>query len=207
MSTPEPEPVLAVESKSSNSYVTKRQFIVGGAIVGVALALALVAVTIIALAVNRVQEESIQNNRDRIADIKREQERLDTLLNPTPEQYRRRLREGIERCLREPECRRLFPKIARSTAPAGPPGSRQVGVGNGSDTPVRSPESPRTRPRPERSPRAPRPDRPDSQPDGGNGGGGSSSPPAPPPDPPRAIELDAPVPAQVCIDRVLGINC
>jgi hypothetical protein len=34
-----------------------------------------------------------------------------TILNPTPEEYREQLKRGIQLCLREPECRELFPQI------------------------------------------------------------------------------------------------
>lgn len=36
---------------------------------------------------------------------------LQEIENPTPEQFRARLKEGIERCLKEPSCKALFPTI------------------------------------------------------------------------------------------------
>lgn len=46
---------------------------------------------------------------------------LQRLTNPTPQQYREALKEGIKRCLQEPECRKLFPNITEQSTGGGNP--------------------------------------------------------------------------------------
>lgn len=207
------EPAVKFSAPVSE-YTTKRQLIGAGLIAGVAQALTIGAVIAIAIMINDFQQTEIGDNKDRLdhqAAIIRRQEKLiaglNALTHPTHAQYRRQLREGIRRCLREPSCRRLFPKLGRasralhagsqrSTSPS-PSLDRSPGS---TSTPLRRPQSggrspsrprPRPEPRPSRTPASP-PNQPPS-----SGG----------PQPRPTVDLHAPVPVQVCAGKALGINC
>lgn len=195
--------------KDGDKYVTRRLFIIGGVVIGAGLALALLAVVWIALEINRLQEAQIDSNAARIAEVERVQEALRKLTQPTPEEYREQLKQGIKRCLQAPECRRLFPglKGAASRTRAGArkrPGSTPDGSPG---VPESTAERPTGTPAPsDRAPSEPgSPSRPGQSPD-----------PAPEPEPapqPPAPERpligldDVPVVPSVCVDGVIGINC
>lgn len=57
-------------------------------------------------AADRVQYQSAQIQR--LQDVTSQ---LKKITSPTPEQYRQQIKEGIQRCLDEPECKKLFPTI------------------------------------------------------------------------------------------------
>jgi hypothetical protein len=198
----------------SQDYVTKRTLIVCSLIVGFGLALALGGVIWIAFAINNVQQDEISHNSDRTAKeaaTNRRQARLihdlRVITHPTPAQYRRQIREGIKRCLREPRCRRLFPALARSARSGGRSTVAKPGLARSpgaTSTPVRRPQgvgpsaSSPTRPaRPQRRPPSRTPATPPTTPPS----------PAAPPAPHHAIDVTAPIPAQVCADGLLGLNC
>lgn len=141
--------------------------------------------------------------------------RLNRLTNPTPQQFREDLKRGLKRCLREPECRRLFPKIRVKTgrgrvATFAVHSIRDSGPANNpSPTSIPSP----ARRAPTHSDGSPTQPGGGSHGSGGSGGGGSGSggsppanppPPAPKPKPP--VDVTVPAPITVC-SPALGVNC
>lgn len=80
-------------------------------------AIALCFCVVIALSVwyllDRRQQaaDRAEEQQEQIAQLQSVTRQLRVIQNPTPEEYRARLKEGIERCLQEPECKRLFPTI------------------------------------------------------------------------------------------------
>lgn len=59
--------------------------------------------------VNRQKHDASQ-----IAQLQAVTRDLKAITNPTPDQYKQQLSEGIKRCLQTPECRKLFPKISET---------------------------------------------------------------------------------------------
>lgn len=198
----------ALVGRRKGDFVTRRQLLVAGAIVGVAMALTLGAVVWIAFRINDFQQDQIAKNtkinekQDALIDGLRK------LTNPTPEEYRRALKEGIERCLKEPTCRELFPRLGkRSRAATRRDRAQRVSDEGSSPEPQNAPagsapdtNSPRTPSRPKPS------DRPASDP---------APAPAPTAQPPPAsgsepeplIDIKGPILPPVCIGKVVGINC
>ncbi|HEX7088679.1 MAG TPA: hypothetical protein VF192_00990 [Longimicrobiales bacterium] len=85
------------DQDSSQVYVTKRQLIIAGALVGFGMALALVGVLLIALQINDLQSAQLTEQRERLAQNERALDRIENLEDPSPE----RIREGVRRALRE----------------------------------------------------------------------------------------------------------
>lgn len=192
-------------------YVSKRQFLMGGVVVGVVLGILVAAAIVGGHLLLDYRSNEIAHNTDRSEDAARTNRRqarlihrLDVLTHPSPAQYRRQLREGIRRCLREPSCRRLFPALAsRGRAHRQ---ARRRGRTTSSTAPAASRPSPR-QPAPA-SPSPPRRTRPPSR---------RPSTSSPAPTPPQGggnpggdrpiIAVTVPVvPAHVCTPTV-AINC
>lgn len=203
----------------SQDYVTKRTLIMCSMIVGVALALVLVACAIGGYLILDYRSDEIAHNRDRAsheAAVNRKQAELirdlRALTHPTPAQADRQLREGIRRCLSRPLCRRLFPGLRARSSSRDRADRRRAsdrpGAGATATPTVETPErrgsahEPSRPSRPERT--TPAPKRPAS-PSRPSAGGTSSTPP--PPRPQHTIDVTVPLPVQVCTDRILGINC
>lgn len=187
-------------------YLSRRTALVGGAIIGVGMAMTIAAVVWIALAVNDVQNGRIEDNENRnrqqarqLREQRRITEELRQLTNPTDEEYRRQFRRGIGRCLREPSCRRLFPTLSEVAAAAPPARATRrtdpAPMPEVTTDPHNRARPPRPRGRVNRPPPAPRPPR-------------RPRPPSPPPPPRPTVDLHAPlVPVGGCVNGLLGINC
>lgn len=142
---------------------------------------------------------------DKVTDNSTEIERLDSLTaqlraltHPTPAQYREQVRVGIQRCLREPACRRLFPGLSHRPR-RGATGRTSPTQGGGH--PAVSGRATPTPRQPRRTYPAPTSPREPVQPRPGSGG-------APPPQPPAPAtpSITAPLPAQACT-YIIRVNC
>ena len=187
--------------------ITRRAIVLGGAIIGLGIAIALAGAGIALLLISDqvdANQETNARQRESIRALKDVTERLNRLTNPTPAEYRRQLERGIRRCLKEPKCRALFPRLrdvadlpddtTAESVPASsgsPDGERRAAVrrpaGGGPVGEVERPSGPQ-RPPPDSSPSP------------------SPSPPSPRP-PERLVDIDAPAPVDVCVDGIIGINC
>lgn len=138
---------------------------------------------------------------------------LKKITNPTPAQYRKALKADLERCLREPECRKLFPGIAKKAnrgetlVPRGTSQRATQNGGSGSGSGGASPES-------GGNTGGTRPDKPSNPNKPGTGGGGSGGttpthPPAPTPapTPEPTVDLNVPLVPPTCIGNIIHINC
>lgn len=181
-------PVL--NGKRSGDPVTRRTFLIGGAIIGVALAFMLGAVVWIAVTVNDLQQAEIARNAHDIARLDRVTNGLRKLTHPTPAEYRDQLRSGFRRCAREPSCSVILRRLIRPTRRT----STQTVPGSGPGSPVTGRErTGGSAPRRGRRPIAAGPS-PGSPQSSGNR----------PPEPPASITV--PLPASVCTN-LLRVNC
>lgn len=203
------------EHDPADDYVSKRTLVICAIIGGLAMAVTLLVVVIIAIRVTDIQRDDIQQNKKQIRIQKKTDRQLKSavrelrrLTNPTPEEYRKQLQEGLKRCLREPACRRLFPAIqARSIR-------RLLDPPSSTATPTSVPYPSSTSPSPSEGGSGVPPSRPNRQP---RPGSSSQQPPSLTPTPPppanegppqgeRPVVITAPIPVQVCTS-VAGVNC
>lgn len=100
---PDPAVIEKVEIPvpGENPTVNKRGLMMIAAVISAAFVLIVAAMT---WSYFRIQSLA-HDNQDSI-------HRLDSILKPTPKQYREQLKRGIKLCLAEPECRKLFPQIS-----------------------------------------------------------------------------------------------
>lgn len=207
-------------------WVSKQVFLICGAIAGLALALTLAGVVLIAISVNTFQSDQIEANRDT---NRKQQEAIDglrRLTNPTKAEYRDQIRAGFRLCAREPLCVKAFRALldpkARSSLWDGQKGKGRVprrGSSSGSGG------SPTTRQPAGRRPTGPttvNPQRPSRRPGHRPGGSPGSTPsrppssspspqpqpsPSPPPPDDRPIDITLDPLPDICIDPLIGINC
>jgi cell division septation protein DedD len=200
---------------NDQDYVTKRQFVIGGAIVGAGIAVALAVIFVLGYLLLDYSKSEVGHNHERIrheVEINRRQARLlkelRAITHPTKAQADRQLREGVKRCLSLPRCRKLFPNLAGSAGTAGTH-SRSLGT----PTPARPtgatsapPETPQSAgPTPSRPDRRPAPPaKPEPNPSSGTSSG---TPPPPPIHDPPVVGVSAPVPVHVCAGKLLEVNC
>jgi uncharacterized protein HemX len=55
--------------------------------------------------------ERSKNQAAEIQKLQKITDQIRTITSPTPQEYKVQLKKGIERCLKEAECRKLFPTI------------------------------------------------------------------------------------------------
>lgn len=204
------------------TFVTMDQFVYAGLVLGVVLAILGCAVAYVIWHGGNEQDDAdatkqhqIDDNTARVNDLAVVVEtlnavvnRLNAVTNPTPDQFRRQLREGVRRCLAEPDCRRLVPGV-ENLRKAPPPTS--------STNSTSSPQRPSTtsRPKPDRQPssstptrpKRPAPQTPSSQPTPAPSS--PSPPPSTPPERPKpVIGIETPLlPLHVCAGAVVSLNC
>lgn len=168
------------------------------------LGLAIAGIVVLGVIVALDITGKIASNQAAIHRLDRLTKRLDRLTNPTPAQFREQLREGLRRCLAEPECRRLFPGSRRAGKAALTPPTQGTPQSHVSGPDTATPRHPSAA---KRSPAKRRPapggggKSPAKPPSGGSGGGG-----APIPGPSPATNLTAPLPVTICTSLV-GVNC
>lgn len=207
---PEPSEPIVIETRPEGELpVTRGGLFIYSTAIAIALLLIIAGGTYMFIELGR-QARVNAKNIERLDDLT---ERLTALTNPTPEQFRKQLAEGIKRCLKFPECRKLFPNVSAPTRR----GDAREGVRaiSGPDTPVLT-----ATPAPVR--RSPGGGGGDGPRGGGNGGGGGSGPgggsggapppeptPAPTPQPPVDVRTDLPVidDPSVCVPNILHVNC
>lgn len=196
------------EARSTVAF-TQRGMIVFTLLLGLVLALLVLLGAFVVIQFSNQQQINTRNIKqlDAVtADLK-------ALLDPSPQQYNKQLRDGLKRCLASRRCRRLFPEATREAARA-----RRARAGR--------PVQPGTQPSMSGGESGQLPsqggsDRDDFTPGGGGktGGGGDSSPPAPSspdpapaptptpaPAPPRPVDVNPGGPVRVCTPLV-GVNC
>lgn len=175
-----------------NRTVARRTLLIAFALIGLALA----GLTVLGAVLFDRINTSVRLNEEAI-------HRLDRIQHPTPEQFEKDLREGIKRCLKSRECRKLFPEAARSsqrgtrarTTPTRSPGT-SAGLAEGQGGTAGPRDRARRRPRAGTDPPRRR-----------------GSPPSPPPQssggapPDSAITLTAPLAPPVCAPPVVRVNC
>lgn len=214
------EEVSRPDEREQVEFVTKRQFLIGGLIVGVTLALTMIAllgfVVIGSAAINDEQDARIADNAYQLHQISIALDGIRKITTPNDREYAQQLRRGFRRCLRTALCRRAFRELANPTKAGGASVLRRP------QTNVRTPAG------------GGAPNAPSRKPSGGGGskggGGGRKSPgggdggttpapsnpapapapaPSPPPPekprPPVDIHL-APLP-EVCVRPLGGLNC
>jgi hypothetical protein len=180
------EPVVV--APASAVIVTRRGLLVYSLAIGLAIAgVVLLGVVVV------VQSRKVGvQNRASIVRLDKLTHELEVLTHPTPDQFRAQLVRGIKLCLREPECRKLFPRGRLLAA--------QGRARNDTGSPAATPTPPRgSRPSTPSARRQPSQSRPPSvarrPPPAGSGG-----PPTPPqvaqrpPDPTPAPAPSAPAP-------------
>lgn len=206
--TDQPPPMLKLPERGTWDApvaVTRKKVLLSWALAGTVMAVTLAGVVLIALWVNRVQDEGIKKNRDEIERIRRLEQ------PPTDAEIAAAARRALEVCAENPECRNQFlvvvkrvrvdvrPRVIRITRtrtvrvtivrpvrsnPRRPSAVRPVAPVQ-RPTPAPPPVIPPpviAPPTPQPKPVAPKPAAP--TPGGGGGAGGN---PGGPPDPPGPI--------------------
>ena len=107
----EPSPIA--DGRRAYDYVSRRTFMVCSIILSVVMVMTLASVVVIALVVNSIQQNEIQNNRDSIQRLDRVTGELRALTDPTPEQYRQQVADGLKRCAQEPACRNAIRSLTK----------------------------------------------------------------------------------------------
>lgn len=100
-----------IEPTKQMVTMSRRQILLIGGIIGLGMSLALAGVVLIAIKVNDFQSEQIRQNDRAIA-------RLKAIEHPSEATQRRRLRAALERCSKDPQCRKLFRETARQNRSA-----------------------------------------------------------------------------------------
>jgi hypothetical protein len=194
--SPEPEPVPEIDNIVIDRPLARRTLTVAFGMIGLALA----GLTVIAVVLFIRVGDAIQVNHDAIR-------RLNRLTHPTPAQFEEDLKTGIQRCLRSPECRKLFPSIRKektqksngAKAPLARTPGRGVRKAEGQGgTAVPHSSRPTATTNPPRSRRTHK---------RGGGSGGSPPPQSSGSSPEPAITLTAPLPAKICAGSLLHVNC
>lgn len=197
--------IIGATTHAPASVVTRRQVLIAGLIIGLALAVTLGGVVWIALRVNKVQQDEIANNQSAIA-------RLSRIEHPTSADLQKGVARAIHQCAAHPRCRALFKEITNPAAALRIERRRLSRAGR--VIPIADTAGPGIAMRRTAS-ASPAPRRP-AKPNQGAGGpsspsqgpapspsGGSTPPPSPPASPP--INIKAPG-ITVCTP-VLGVNC
>lgn len=91
---------------------TQRGMVVFSLILGLVFAIVII-LGVFALSEFKKQSRINTVNIHQLQDVNKQ---LKFILKPTPAQYRKQLKEGIKRCLAEPSCRKLFPKVVKTPA-------------------------------------------------------------------------------------------
>lgn len=191
--------------------VSRRMLLVAGAVVGFALSLSLVGVTLIALRINDIQEREIARNADNIADQQRTIDRLDDLTmrladieTPNTRQLNRRIIRAIRACVKDPECRESLRELEERSGVDG------IVEGSGASVPQGNPGN--TSPAP--SSTNPNTTRRGNNPRSGEGPGGNEPSPTPEPEQPPStpqplVDLPPVIPGlpPICVDGIVGVGC
>lgn len=196
---PEPNEVPDLDNLVLNRPLARRTLTIAFGVIGFSLA----GLTILAAILLIQVHNTADSNRKAI-------KRLDRLTQPTPKQFEEDLKKGIERCLRFPDCRRLFPAIERQRRRNSATVPHR---GNSPETTLdRTPRTVAVAPESQRGIAAPQSSRPTATTNPPrrrrkpSGGSSPSSPPPPQSSGPTPPSATIPAPVQICSD-LLRVNC
>lgn len=101
------------DGRRSSDYVSRQTFMICGIIMSIVMTVTLVAVVLIALTVNDIQNKQIDRNSSAITRLNKVTNDLKILTHPTVAQYRHQLADGIKRCAAEPLCRQALRDLTK----------------------------------------------------------------------------------------------